>query len=87
MVLIKQLSIFGPVPLGFQDIADDERLEILTQTIHYINDNNLKKPFHLSVDKELSKEDRKFICKIMKLDPRERPTAKELLRDEWFREG
>lgn len=86
LVLIKQASIFGPVPLSFQDIADDTRLEILTKTIYYINDNNLKKPFHLSVDKELSKEDRTFICKIMKLDPRDRPTAKELLQDEWFRE-
>ncbi|MCJ1249722.1 hypothetical protein MMC30_006948 [Trapelia coarctata] len=86
LILIKQASIFGPVPLSFQDIADDERLEILAKTIHFINDNNLKKPFYLSADKELSKEDRTFICKIMKLDPRDRPTAKELLQDEWFRE-
>lgn len=86
LVFIKQASIFGPVPLSFQDIADDERLEILAKTIHFINDNSLKKPFHLSTDKELSKEDRDFICKIMKLDPRDRPTAKELLQDEWFRE-
>lgn len=86
LVFIKQLSIFGPVPLSFQDIADDERLEILTKSIHFINDNNLKKPFHLSVDPELSEKDRTFICKIMKLDPRDRPTARELLQDEWFRE-
>lgn len=86
LVFIKQASIFGPVPLSFQDIADDERLEILAKTIHFINDNNLKKPFYLSADKELSKEDRTFICKIMKLDPRDRPTANELLQDEWFRE-
>lgn len=85
-VLIKQVSIFGPVPLSFQDIADDERLEVLTKTIHFINDNNLKKPFHRAVDKELSKKDRDFICRIMKLDPRDRPTAKELLKDEWFEE-
>lgn len=75
-----------PVPLSYQDIADDERLEILAKTIHLINDSNLKKPFYLSVDKELSKDDRAFICKIMKLDPRDRPTAKELLQDGWFRE-
>lgn len=73
------------MPLSFQDITDDERLEILAKTIHFINDNNLKKPFYLSADKELSKEDRTFIYKIMRLDPRDRPTAKELLQDEWFR--
>lgn len=85
-VLIKQASIFGPVPLTYQDIADDERLDILAKIIHFINDNNLKKPFHLSADKELSKEDRTFICKIMKWDPRDGPSAKELLEDEWFQE-
>ena len=87
MVLIKQASIFGPVPLSYQEIADDERLEVLAKIIDFINDNNLKKPFYLSADKELSKEDRTFICKIMKLDPRDRPTAKELLQDEWFQEN
>lgn len=86
-VLIKQASIFGPIPLSYQEIADDERLEILTNTILFISENKLPKSFHLSVDKELSKEDRTFICKIMKFDPRDRPTAKELLQDEWFREG
>lgn len=86
LVLIKQASIFGPIALSYQEIADDERLEVLAKTINYINDNNLKKPFYLSADKELSKEDRTFICKIMKFDPRDRPTAKELLQAEWFRE-
>ncbi|KAL8719657.1 MAG: hypothetical protein Q9225_003354 [Loekoesia sp. 1 TL-2023] len=84
-VLIKQVSIFGPIPLSYQEIADDERLEILTNTILFISENKLWKPFRLSADKELSKEDRSFICKIMKLDPRDRPTAKQLLQDEWFR--
>ena len=81
------MSIFGPVPLSYGEIADDERLGILTAVINLINEHNLQRPFHLSVDKELSKEDRTFICKIMKLDPRDRPTAKELLQDEWFRQN
>ncbi|KAL2041988.1 hypothetical protein N7G274_005176 [Stereocaulon virgatum] len=85
-VLIKQVSIFGPVPLSYGEIADNERLGILTAVINLINEHNLQRPFHLSADKELSKEDRTFICKIMKLDPRDRPTAKELLQDEWFRQ-
>lgn len=38
----------------------------------------------MSEDEELSKEDRDFIVKMMKLDPRDRLTAKELLQDEWF---
>lgn len=42
------------------------------------------KPFGRITEREISKEDKAFILKIMKLDPRDRPTAKELLQDEWF---
>ena len=42
------------------------------------------KPFTLASQKEISKEDKEFILKVMKLDPRDRLTAKELLTDEWF---
>jgi casein kinase II subunit alpha len=84
-VLIKQVSIFGPVPMSYGEIADDDRLGILSAVINLVNEHNLQKPFHMSDDKELSTEDKTFICKIMKLDPRDRPTAKELLQDEWFR--
>ena len=80
------MSIFGPVPLSYGEIADDERLGILSAVINLVNEHNLQKPFYLSADKELSEEDKIFICKIMKLDPRDRPTAKELLQDEWFRQ-
>jgi casein kinase II subunit alpha len=86
LVLIKQLSIFGPDQLSYREIADDERLDILAKIINHINDNELNKPFRLSIDRESSEEDNIFICKIMKLDPRDRPIAKELLEDEWFPE-
>ncbi|KAH9223391.1 kinase-like domain-containing protein [Leptodontidium sp. 2 PMI_412] len=33
---------------------------------------------------ELPSRDRDFICRIMKMDPRDRPTAKGLLKDPWF---
>ncbi|MCJ1411532.1 hypothetical protein MMC19_005622 [Ptychographa xylographoides] len=85
-VLIKQVSIFGPVPLSYGEIADSDRLGILDAVINVVTDHNLQKPFALSTDEELSAADRTFLCKIMKLDPRDRPTATELLRDEWFRD-
>ena len=37
--------------------------------------------------KEVCKEDNEFVLKIMKLDPRDRPTAQQLLEDEWFQQG
>lgn len=41
-------------------------------------------PFRFVTEREVSKEDKEFILKIMKMDWRDRPTAKELLQDEWF---
>jgi hypothetical protein len=44
------------------------------------------RPFEYIEDIELVKEDRLFFLKFMKLDPRDRPSARELLEDEWFME-
>lgn len=43
-------------------------------------------PFQRISRTEISHRDRDFLCKIMKMDPRDRPTVKELLEDEWFDE-
>lgn len=83
-VLVKQASIFGPFPHSYIDIADEERQGILAVINNYINENGLWKPFSMAEDSELTVEDRNFICKIMRMDPRDRPTAKELLEDPWF---
>lgn len=42
------------------------------------------KPFHLTTTDEICQEDKEFVVRAMKLDPRDRPTAKELLEDKWF---
>jgi casein kinase II subunit alpha len=70
--------------VSYQEIADDERLHILTAVMEYIQKNEKQKPFSMAEDPELTEEDRKFLCRIMKLDPRDRPIARELLQDEWF---
>ena len=70
--------------MSYQEIADDERLDILAAVMDYIRKNEKWKHFPTAEDPELTKEDREFICRIMKLDPRDRPTAKELLQDEWL---
>ncbi|KAH8597511.1 kinase-like domain-containing protein [Bisporella sp. PMI_857] len=62
--MLRQHQWFGPFPLSYKDIADDETLAILTY---------------------ISKDDKPFILKNMNLDPRDRPTSKELLQGEWFK--
>jgi len=85
-VLIEQLRRFWPVPPSYMEIANEEQLGVLTTAIKYINENRqLKSPFFMAEDEELAREDRDFIVKMMKLDPRDRPTAEELLQDKWFR--
>lgn len=74
---------FGPFPASFQEIADENArnaMEILDELepslTHFSN----------MATHEVPAADKKFILKMMKLDPRERPTAEELLEDEWFTE-
>ena len=80
---MKQHQFFGPFPLSYKEIADDETLAILTHIMHCVPREKMK-PFERITEREVSKEDKAFVLKIMKLDPRDRPTAKELLQDEWF---
>ena len=84
-VLVEHVRRFGPVPLSYEEIASGERLGVLIRVINHVNEKKLFWPFWRYADKELVKEDRDFIMKMMKLDPRDRPTAKELLQDEWFK--
>ncbi|KAL9040648.1 MAG: hypothetical protein Q9180_001784 [Flavoplaca navasiana] len=83
-VLVEQVRRFGPFNDSFEEIADAERLAICTGAIVYIEENQKWLPFSMSEDDELTRPDRDFIAKMMKLDPRERPTARELLKDAWF---
>lgn len=85
---MKQIAFFGPFPLTYFEILpkDDQRWEFIGDATQYIIDNKKWKPFAQAEDEELSEEDRTFICKIMKLDPRHRPTAKELLGDSWLKD-
>lgn len=85
-VLIRQVSFFGPFPLKFQEIVDPETLQNCTIVQEYINDNSLMKPFITAKDPELDEDDKRFICRIMKIDPRDRPTATDLLQDKWLQQ-
>ncbi len=84
-MLVEQIKRFGPFNDSFEEITAAERLAICTGAIVYIQENKKWLPFCKSEDDELARPDRDFIAKMMKLDPRDRPTAKELLQDAWFR--
>jgi serine/threonine protein kinase len=85
-VLIKQVSFFGPWPLKYQEIVDEETLQNCTIVQEYINENSLRKPFMMLQDPEIDVEDKRFVLRLMMLDPRDRPTAAELLQDNWLQQ-
>ncbi|KAG8164264.1 hypothetical protein KVR01_006182 [Diaporthe batatas] len=83
-VLESQFRYFGPFPFKIREIVNDETF----QTVLYLMQLNPPESMtHFSrvTEREVVKEDKDFILKIMRMDWRDRPTAKELLEDEWFR--
>ena len=86
-IIIRQLAHFSPVPKSYIELIpreDSDRWSILALATQYIKDNQKQRPFKLIEDDYLKEEDRGFLLKVMKLDPRDRPTARQLLQDKWL---
>jgi serine/threonine protein kinase len=83
-ILMRQYQFFGPYPASYSEIANGDALTILNYVMGGVPPEKMK-PFERITEREVSKEDKAFLLKIMRLDPRERPTAKQLMEDEWFK--
>lgn len=82
-VLKRVHRFFGPFPESYQDFKDEDTMTI----VNFINAQGPpQKPFHRVGSREVPPADMEFLLKIMKLDPRERPSAEALLADAWFTE-
>jgi hypothetical protein len=82
-VLMRQFQFFGPFPETYHEIVDKATIEVVL----WIMDNfppDQMKYFYLISETEVSEEDKRLICQIMKLDPRQRPTVQQLLESDWF---
>ncbi|KAI1760193.1 STE/STE20 protein kinase [Hypoxylon sp. FL1150] len=79
-IVKSQFRYFGPFPAKYEEIANRETVLHLT---HLIPPSDMT-PFGAVAEREVTKEDKEFILRIMQMDWRDRPTAKELLRDKWF---
>jgi hypothetical protein len=82
-VVMQQYRWFGPFPEKFEEIASQETIVSILWIMQEIPLEKLT-PFARVTEREVSQKDKKFIGKIMMLDPRDRPTAEELLEDEWW---
>ncbi|OJD13104.1 STE/STE20 protein kinase [Blastomyces percursus] len=84
-VLKQQFRYFGPFPAKYEEIASPETVTAILYLMQEIPQSQTT-PFQRTTESEVSMKDKGFIGKIMKMDWRDRPTAKELLEDEWFKE-
>jgi len=81
-VLQMQNDYYGPVGSeAFKDLVDDSVRPLLLQ----LEENY--RPFSLAAaSRNIAQKDIDFFDYIMKVDPRQRPTAREALRHPWFNE-
>jgi serine/threonine protein kinase len=82
-VLERMHIFFGPFPESYREIANERTLIALAGLMRGVPKDQMK-PFKYLQDPDLTSADKDFLLKIMKLDPRDRPTAADLLKDEWF---
>ncbi|KAL1861716.1 hypothetical protein Daus18300_008685 [Diaporthe australafricana] len=83
-VLKRQVEFFGPFPFKYQEIASNDAMELVLWMLENLQDS--RTPFENISDNEVSRDDREFIGWIMRLDPRDRPTAAAILAHKWWRE-
>jgi hypothetical protein len=81
-VVMEQFEYFGPFPAKISEVVSPETVQSILWIMSEIPNEKLR-PFSRVVAREVQKKDRTFICKMMKLDWRDRPTVAELLADEW----
>lgn len=80
-VLLKQHIYFGPFSLDQLYFMDKDALGTLSSLAELKDDCGI---FPKARTENVAKEHIDFLSKVMKLNPRDRPLAKDLLQDPWF---
>jgi hypothetical protein len=87
-IIERQIRLFGMVPMKYQELVQgDNNIETILGYLYDIIPQNEQGMFSKVAEREVNRRDKEFICRIMKMDPRDRPTAEELLEDSWFHDG
>ncbi|KAJ0413763.1 serine/threonine protein kinase [Aspergillus carlsbadensis] len=84
-VLKQQFRYFGPWPGEYEEVAGPKTLHAIRWIMQDTPKSEIT-PFAMITEKEVCRKDKEFILEIMKLDWRDRPSARELLEHEWFTE-
>jgi hypothetical protein len=84
-VLISQLGFFGPYPARYKEIAAPVMPEVdaLQQTVAKAGG---PERYRNTLTHYINEKDLGFLFSFMKIDPRDRPSARELLQHLWFQD-
>ncbi|WQF78552.1 Putative serine/threonine-protein kinase, active [Colletotrichum destructivum] len=82
-VLKRMYHSVGPFPPSIADMIDADIFEV----VHFLNRQGPpRRLLQRWATEQLPLADNQFIRRILKLDPRDRPTVEQILQDEWFAE-
>ncbi|RMZ83053.1 hypothetical protein DV738_g1432, partial [Chaetothyriales sp. CBS 135597] len=84
-VVANQHKFFGPFPISYKEFISEEMAQAIEGIMSLVPPEKMK-PFERVGEREIHWPDKVFLLRIMQLDPRDRPSAQDLLQDEWFTE-
>ena len=84
MILMLQCAYFGPFPNKYVELADNLTIGHLDGIEGLVAQRGGRRIYRNTLATKTSKETVSFLDKVIKLDPRDRPTPQELLQDQWL---
>ena len=84
LMIMLQTAFFGPFPNSFLELSDRVSKELLDTFEKGITNSGGRAKITSGVPMSMPKDALPFLNRMMKLDPRQRPSAQELLEDPWL---
>lgn len=84
MILTLQCAYFGPFPRKYLELSDAITMGHLDGIEGLVTQRGGKRRYRNTLANNISEETVSFLDKLMKLDPRDRPSPQELLQDQWL---
>ena len=84
MILTLQCAYFGPFPNRYVELSDAITMQYLHGIEGLVTQRGGRRKYRNTLTTLFSKETIDFLDRLMKLDPRDRPSAQDLLQDQWL---
>ena len=82
MILTLQYAYFGPFPYKYVELSDAIIIGDLNGIEGLITQRGGRRKYRNTLATNINKETVSFLDKLIKLDPRDRPSPQELLQDQ-----